>query len=314
MKARNCVYEDITKAIGATPLVRINKITQEQGCVAEILAKLEFFNPLSSVKDRAALYMIEEAERAGKLSKGGTIIEATSGNTGIGLAFIAAVRGYKMILTMPESMSLERRKLLAFLGAEIILTPAADGMGGSVKKAEELCSEISGAFFIRQFENPSNMQSHVETTAPEILSDTKGKLDVFIACVGTGGTVIGTAKALKEHNNNIKVIAIEPEKSPLLSKGTAAPHGIQGIGANFVPSIISDHRELIDEVITVSDEDALSYTKMLAKQEGILAGISSGAAMCGAVKLAQRPDMKGKTIVTLLPDTGERYLSSALFE
>ncbi|MCL2505913.1 MAG: cysteine synthase A [Alphaproteobacteria bacterium] len=314
MKSRNCIYEDITKAIGATPLVRINSITKEEGCGAEILAKLEFFNPLSSVKDRAALYIIEDAERAGKLKKGGTIIEATSGNTGIGLAYIASVKGYRIILTMPDNMSLERRKLLAYLGAKLVLTPADQGMTGAVQKAEELCAGIEGALFAKQFENPSNTKAHEETTAPEIISDTGGKLDAFIASVGTGGTLIGVAKVLKTHDKNIKIVAIEPEKSPMLSKGTSGLHGIQGIGANFIPKIIADQRGLIDEVITVSDEEAISYAQRLAKQEGIFAGISSGAAMCGAVKLAQKPDMKGKTIVTLFPDTGERYLSSALFE
>jgi cysteine synthase len=310
--SRNKVYADITETIGGTPLVRLNKLAQQEGSVATILAKLEFFNPLSSVKDRPALGMIEAAEKAGKLKPGGTLVEATSGNIGISLAFIAAVRSYNLILTMPESMSLERRKLLAFLGAKIVLTPAAEGMAGSVKKAEEIAKNTKGAILPRQFENPANPLSHFITTAQEIWDDTKGVVDVFVAGVGTGGTLQGVATGLKQHKKDIKIIAVQPAKSPVLTSGKAGPHKIQGIGANFTPPLLD--MTLVDEVVDVGDDEAMVFARRLAKQEGILAGISSGAAVAAATKIAKRADMKGKTVVTLLPDTAERYLSSELFK
>jgi cysteine synthase A len=310
--ARNKIYENIIEVIGGTPLVRLNKLAQDEACVATILAKLEFFNPLSSVKDRAALGMIEAAEKDGSLKPGGVMVEATSGNTGIGLAFISTVRGYTLILTMPENMSLERRKLLAFLGAKIVLTPAAEGMTGAIKKAQEIASSTPGAIIPKQFENQANPQIHYLTTGQEIWSDTQGAVDAFVAGVGTGGTLQGVAKALKEHKEGLKIFAVQPAASPVLSGGNAAPHKIQGIGANFVPPLLD--LKLVDEIIDVANEEALDFARRLARQEGILAGISSGAAVAAAVKLAKRPAMRGKTIVVLLPDTGERYLSSELFE
>ncbi|MFA4995041.1 MAG: cysteine synthase A [Bdellovibrionales bacterium] len=311
LHSRNKVYADITEVIGGTPLVRLNKLAQQEGAVGTILAKLEYFNPLSSVKDRPALGMIEAAEKEGKLKSGGTLIEATSGNTGIGLAFICAVRGYNLILTMPESISLERRKLLAFLGAKIVLTPAGEGMAGSVKKAEEIAKNTAGAILPRQFENPANPISHFLTTAEEIWNDTNGAVDVFVAGVGTGGTLQGVAGGLKKHKKDVQIIAVQPAASPLLTKGKAGPHKIQGIGANFVPPILD--MKLVNEVIDVGDDEAMAFSRRLARQEGILAGISSGAAVAAATKIAKRPAMKGKTIVVLLPDTAERYLSSELF-
>ncbi|MDD3371015.1 MAG: cysteine synthase A [Alphaproteobacteria bacterium] len=307
----NRIYNDMTELIGKTPLVRLNKIAYDEGCVATVLAKLEYFNPLSSVKDRTALGMINAAEKEGKLLAGGTIVEATSGNTGIGLAFISAMRGYKLILTMPENMSLERRKLLAFLGAKIILTPASEGMSGSVKKAEEITKATPGAIMAKQFENPANPAIHHFTTGEEIWTDTKGAVNAFVAGVGTGGTLQGVAENLKMHKETIEIFAVEPASSPILSGGQARVHKIQGIGANFIPPLLD--LKIVDEIIDIGDDEALETTRKLARKEGILAGISSGAAVAAAIKIAQRPVMRGKTIVALLPDTGERYLSSELF-
>lgn len=309
--ARGKVYNNIIETIGGTPLVKLETFMKNAGCSANILAKLEFFNPLSSVKDRAAIGMIESAEQDGSLKPGGTIVEATSGNTGIGLAYIAAVKGYKLILTMPKNMSVERQNLLTFLGAEIELTPAETGMVGAVKRAEEIVAKTDGAIAPRQFENPANPAIHMRTTAQEIWEDTEGKVDVFIAGVGTGGTIQGVGSALKEKNPNLKVIAIEPSSSPVLSGGKACPHSIQGIGANFIPKLLD--LGLIDEIVNITDEESFDLAQALAKTEGILAGISSGAAVAGALKIAMRPEMDGKTIVTILPDGAERYLSTKLF-
>ena len=306
------IFENITQTIGNTPLVKLNRLTQEARCVANVYAKLEFFNPLSSVKDRAALGMVQAAERGGELKAGGTIVESTSGNTGIGLAFIAAVKGYRLILTMPENMSVERRKLLAFLGAEIVLTPAEEGMAGAIKKADEIVCSYDNAVLTRQFANPANPAAHTETTAQEIWNDTDGCVDAFVAGIGTGGTVQGVAVGLKAKRSDIRIVAVEPAKSPVLSGGNASVHGIQGIGANFVPANVD--LGMIDEIIAVDDETALSFTRDLARKEGILAGISSGAAVAAAVKLAKRQEMSGKHIVVLLPDGAERYLSTALFD
>ncbi|MDD3030151.1 MAG: cysteine synthase A [Alphaproteobacteria bacterium] len=310
--ARGKVYNDITETIGGTPLVKLNALAKDEGCHATVLAKLEFFNPLASSKDRAAMSMIDDAEQKGILKPGGTIVEATSGNTGIGLAFIATVKGYKLILTMPENMSLERRKLLAFLGAKIILTPAADGMGGAVKKAEEIVRQTPGSIMAKQFDNPANPAAHVKTTAEEIWADTQGHVDAFAAGIGTGGTVQGVAQGLKAHNAAIHIIGAEPASSPVLTKGTSGPHKIQGIGANFVPSILD--RSILDEIMDIGDDESLVFARRLARQEGIMAGISSGAAVAAAIRWAKRPETKGKTIVALLPDTAERYLSSELFD
>ncbi len=309
---RNKIYNDITETIGGTPLVRLNKLPQEAGCGATILAKLEFFNPLSSVKDRTALGMIEAAEKDGILVAGGVLVESTSGNTGIGLAFIAAVRGYKLILTMPENMSVERRRLLEFLGAKIILTPAEEGMTGALQKAEEIAAKTKDAFMPQQFSNPANPRIHRNMTAEEIWNDTDGKVDVFVAGVGTGGTLQGVAEGLRKKKKDVRVVAVEPEKSPVLSGGKAAAHGIQGIGANFVPAILD--RSITDEIIAITDEEALVCARDLARKEGILAGISSGAAVAAALKMAKRTEMANKTIVVLLPDSAERYLSTKLFQ
>lgn len=306
------IFEDVTQTIGGTPLVRLSRLGRDQGCAAEILAKLEFFNPLSSVKDRAAMGMIEAAEKEGKLKQGATIVEATSGNTGIGLAFIASVKGYRLVLTMPENMSVERRKMLAYLGAEIVLTPASQGMAGAVAKAQEIVASDPDAFAPLQFENKANPASHEMTTAQEIWADTQGKIDVFVAGVGTGGTLQGVAQGLRAHHPLIKIMAIEPASSPVLSTGKAGAHGIQGIGANFVPPVLD--QGLIDEVISIKDEEAIEAARLLARKEGIMAGISSGAAVAAAVRIAKRPEMAGKTIVTLLPDTAERYMSTSLFD
>lgn len=310
-QARGKIYQNIIETVGGTPLVRINKMAKDEDCVGTVLAKLEYFNPLASVKDRTALGMIETAEQEGKLKPGGVIVEATSGNTGIGLAFISAVRGYSLILTMPENMSLERRKLLAFLGAKIILTPVAEGMAGAVKKAQEIVETTPGSLMAKQFENPANPAIHVDTTAEEIWTDTAGAVDVFVAGVGTGGTVQGTALGLKKHKPSVHIVAAQPASSPVLTGGKGAPHKIQGIGANFIPSVLDV--KILNEIIDIGDDEALVYARKLARDEGILAGISSGAAMAAAIKVAKRPAMKGKTIVTLLPDTAERYLSSELF-
>ncbi|HIW48636.1 MAG TPA: cysteine synthase A [Firmicutes bacterium] len=303
------IKNNLEELIGHTPLVRLS--LWGKGLPTQVLAKVEFFNPLGSVKDRAALFMMNEAERQGVLKPGTVIIEPTSGNTGIGLAFLSAVRGYRLILTMPETMSIERRKLLAQLGAEIVLTDGKKGMSGAIEKANELAASMESAFIPNQFENPANAKAHYETTGPEIWADTDGQVDIFVAGVGTGGTLTGVGRYLKEKNPQVKVVAVEPATSAVLSGKPAGPHGLQGIGAGFVPGVLD--RDLMDEVIGVNDEDALQAAQKAAKTEGLLVGISSGAALFAAEQLAKRPENAGKTIVALLPDTGERYLSTALF-
>jgi cysteine synthase A len=303
------VYENISQAVGRTPLVRYRGGLDDKA--GRIYAKLEFYNPTSSIKDRIAVGMIEAAEREGKLHPGSLIIEPTSGNTGLGLAMAAAARGYKLMITMPESMSQERRALLRHLGAEIVLTPAIKGMGGAVEKAYELLAENENAFMPQQFKNPANVQVHYESTAVEIWNDLDWNLDIFVAGVGTGGTLTGVGKFLKEKNPAIRLVAVEPESSPVLSGGSAGKHGIQGIGAGFIPDIVEI--DLIDEVIVVKDEDAMEYARRAAREEGILCGISAGAAACAAVNLAKREENADKTIVTVFPDTAERYLSTPLF-
>jgi cysteine synthase A len=304
------IFDDITQTIGHTPLVKINRLAK--GLSATVLVKLEFFNPLSSVKDRIGLAMIEDAEKSGKLKKGSVIIEPTSGNTGIALAFVAAAKGYSLILTMPDTMSVERRKLLKALGAEVVLTEGAKGMKGAITKAEELAKATPHSFIPQQFMNPANPEIHRQTTAQEILADTKGKVDIFVAGVGTGGTITGVGEVLKKKNAHVKIIAVEPKDSPVLSGGQPSPHKIQGIGAGFVPEILN--LKIIDEILTVSHEDAGHIARRLAKEEGILCGISAGANLWAALEVAKRPESKGKTIVTILCDTGERYLSTWLFE
>lgn len=303
------IFSDITKTIGNTPLVKINKLTE--GLHATVLAKLEFFNPLSSVKDRIGIAMIEAGEKDGSLKKGAVIIEPTSGNTGIALAFVAAAKGYKLILTMPDTMSLERRQLLRILGADIVLTEGSKGMKGAVEKAEEIAKNTPNSFMPQQFNNPANPQIHRKTTAEEIWNDTDGKVDIFIAGIGTGGTITGVGEVLKKRQPGVKIIAIEPADSPVLSGGKPGPHKIQGIGANFVPQILN--RKIIDEIITVSSDDAGDISRRLAREEGIFVGVSSGAAMWAALEVAKRKESKDKTIVVVLPDTGERYLSTWLF-
>ena len=305
------IYKKITDLIGNTPLMELTNYEKENGLLATLLAKLEYLNPAGSVKDRVARAMIFDAEKSGKLKKGSVIIEPTSGNTGIGLAAVAAARGYKIILTMPETMSIERRNLLKAYGAEVILTDGAKGMSGAIEKANELAREIPESFITGQFSNPSNPAAHFETTGPEIWNDTDGKIDILVAGVGTGGTLTGTGRYLKEKNSDIKIVAVEPDSSPVLSKGISGAHKIQGIGANFVPEILDTG--IYDEIITVTDEDAFRTGKDIAQKEGILVGISSGAAVYAAAILAKRPENKGKTIVVILPDTGDRYLSTPMF-
>lgn len=306
------VFNNITGLIGHTPLVEINRFTEKLGLKARILVKLELFNPAGSVKDRIALSMIEDAEKKGLLKPGSVIIEPTSGNTGIGLASIAASKGYRAVFTMPETMSAERRKLLQAYGAEIVLTEGAKGMKGAIAKAEELARQTPGSFIPGQFVNPANPEAHVRTTGPEIWDDTDGKVDIFVAGVGTGGTVTGTGRYLKSKNPAVRVVAVEPATSPVLTQGKAGPHAIQGIGAGFVPEVLDT--KIYDEVIDVTNEDALATGREIARKEGFLVGISSGAALFAAVELARRPENAGKLIVALLPDNGDRYLSTKLFE
>lgn len=305
------IYTKLTDLIGHTPLIRLNRLSEAYGTQGNVMAKVEFFNPGGSVKDRIALAMIEDAEQRGVLSPGAVIIEPTSGNTGVGLAWIASVKGYRTILTMPETMSMERRKLLKAWGAEIVLTPGSEGMSGAIRKAEQLRDTTPGAVILQQFENPANPKAHELTTAQEIWHDTDGKVDVFVAGAGTGGTVSGTGKGLKRHNPDIEIVAVEPEGSPVLSGGKAGPHKLQGIGAGFIPKTYN--AEVVDKVIRIKDEDAMRTARELALKEGLLVGISSGAAAFAALQLAQKEAYKGKNIVVLLPDTGERYLSTELF-
>ena len=307
------VYTSIDQLIGHTPLLELTHFEADEDLKARVLVKLEYFNPAGSVKDRVAKNMIDEAEKAGKLVRGGdyTIIEPTSGNTGVGIASVAAARGYKVIITMPETMSVERRKLMQAYGAQLVLTDGSKGMKGAIAKADELAKEIPNSFIPGQFVNPANPKAHIATTGPEIWDDTDGKVDIFVAGVGTGGTITGVGQYLKSKNPGVKVVAVEPATSPVLSKGTAGAHKIQGIGAGFVPDNLNT--EIYDEVLAVSNEDAFEYGRRVGQQEGVLVGISSGAAVWAAVELAKRPENKGKTIVALLPDTGDRYLSTPMF-
>lgn len=305
------IYKGAIELVGNTPLVEVTNIEKKERLKARLLVKLEYFNPAGSVKDRVGKAMIEDAERTGRLKPGSVIIEPTSGNTGIGLAAVSAVKGYKMILTMPDTMSVERRNILKAYGAEIVLTPGEKGMSGAIEKAEELAKEIPDSFIPGQFDNPVNPRAHMESTGPEIWQDTDGQVDIFVASVGTGGTLTGTGTYLKEKNPNIKVIAVEPSTSPVLSGGSAGPHKIQGIGAGFIPKVLDTH--IYDEIITVDNEAPFATAKMLARTEGLLTGISSGAALYAAIEIARRPENEGKTIVVLLPDSGDRYYSTALF-
>ena len=305
------IYTSADQLIGRTPLLELTHLEEKEQLSAKILAKLEFFNPGGSAKDRVALSMILDAEEKGLLKPGATIIEPTSGNTGIGLAAVAAARGYRTIIVMPDSMSVERQILMGAFGAELVLTPGAEGMSGSIAKAEELAKEIPGSFIPDQFSNPANAAAHYKTTGPEIWGDTEGSVDIFVASVGTGGTITGTGRYLKEKNPSIKIVAVEPAESPLLSGGKAAPHGIQGIGANFIPKVLDTG--IYDEIIPVTTEEAYATGRLLGKTEGILCGISSGAALYAAMEVAKRPEHTGKNIVVLLPDTGDRYLSTPMF-
>jgi cysteine synthase A len=305
---RGHIFDSIVEARGNTPLVRLSKLAA--GFPAAVLAKVEAFNPMTSVKDRIGAAMLDAAEREGKIKPGATIIEPTSGNTGIGLAFACAAKGYKLILTMPETMSVERRKLAAMLGADVVLTSGKEGMKGSIRKAEELRSQIPGSFIPLQFDNPANPEAHRRTTAEEIWSDTGGNVDIFVAGVGTGGTITGVGEVLKQRKKEVRIVAVEPDASPVLSGGFAGPHRIQGIGAGFVPKVLN--RSILDEIIRVTNEDAFITARKLAKVEGILSGISAGAAVWAALQLAQKPEHAGKLIVVILPDSGERYLSTQL--
>ena len=305
------IYKGAIELVGNTPLVEVTNIEKKEQLKARLLVKLEYFNPAGSVKDRVGKAMIEDAERTGRLKPGSVIIEPTSGNTGIGLAAVSAVKGYRMILTMPDTMSVERRNILKAYGAEIVLTPGEKGMSGAIEKAEELAREIPDSFIPGQFDNPVNPRAHMESTGPEIWQDTDGQVDIFVASVGTGGTLTGTGTYLKEKNPRIKVIAVEPSTSPVLSGGSAGPHKIQGIGAGFIPKVLDTH--IYDEIITVDNEAPFATAKMLARTEGLLTGISSGAALYAAIEVARRPENEGKTIVVLLPDSGDRYYSTALF-
>lgn len=306
------IYTAADQLIGHTPLLRLTNVEKEEGLQAVLLAKLEYLNPAGSVKDRVARMMLDEAEKAGTLTKDSVIIEPTSGNTGIGLAAVAAARGYRIMIVMPETMSVERRQLMKAYGAELILTEGKQGMKGAIEKAEELAEQIPGAFHAGQFVNPANPQAHYETTGPEIWEDTDGEADVFVAGVGTGGTITGTGRYLKEKNPDVKIIAVEPAGSPVLSGKPAGPHGLQGIGAGFVPDVLDT--SVYDDILTVTEKEAYQAGRMLARKEGILTGITSGAALSAAIRLAKLPDYAGKTIVVLLPDTGDRYLTTPLFK
>ena len=312
LPSRGKIFENITELYGGTPLVKLKRFAADHGVPAEICGKLEFFNPLSSVKDRIGVGMIDDLEASGALKAGGTLVEPTSGNTGISLAFVCAARGYRLILTMPESMSIERRKILALLGAELVLTDADGGMAGAIKKAGELVASIEGAIMPQQFENEANPAIHSATTAEEIWADTAGAIDVFISGVGTGGTLSGVARVLKERKPDVQIVAVEPEDSPVLSGGVAGPHKLQGIGAGFVPKVLD--MNLIDEILTISNETSFEMARNVAAVEGIPVGISSGAALAAAVEIGHRPEMAGKRIVVILPSFAERYLSSALFD
>ena len=305
------IYTSADQLIGKTPLLELTRIEKEEGLEARLLAKLEYLNPAGSVKDRIGKAMIDEAEKSGKLKPGSVIIEPTSGNTGIGLASVAAARGYRTIIVMPETMSVERRQLMLAYGAELVLTEGAKGMKGAIAKAEELAAQIEGSFIPGQFVNPANPEAHYRTTGPEIYEDTDGKVDIFVAGVGTGGTLTGTGRYLKEKNSAVQVVAVEPAGSPVLSKGTAGSHGLQGIGAGFVPEVLDT--SVYDEVIAVTDEDAYAAGRQIGRKEGVLVGISAGAALWAGIELAKRPENAGKTIVVLLPDTGDRYLSTPMF-
>ncbi len=305
------IYTAVEQLIGGTPLMELRNIEKEEGLEARLLAKLEYLNPAGSAKDRVALSMIEDAEKRGLLAPGGTVIEPTSGNTGIGLAAVGVPRGYRVVIVMPDSMSRERQLLMKAYGAELVLTPGEKGMTGAIEKAEALAKEIPGSFIPDQFSNPANARAHRETTGPEIWEDTEGQVDIFVAGVGTGGTVTGVGQYLKSRKGSVRVVAVEPAASPLLTEGRAGSHGLQGIGANFVPKVLD--REILDEIIPVWEADAYAMGQKLGKREGILAGISAGAALHAGVQLAKRPENRGKTIVVLLPDTGDRYLSTAMF-